>query len=69
MNMTKAKTKALNFLPGWITTSGAAAIIINAVQAYFSGTMGGQEALFQAGIGVIGIGLRRAIARAFKAIS
>lgn len=65
----KMKTKAINILPGWITTTGAATIIVNAIQAYFTGAMSGQEALFQAGIGIIGIGLRRAIARAAQAIS
>lgn len=53
----------INKLPGWITVSGAGAVIANAGIGYAQGQTPGREALFQGIMGVIAIGLRRALAR------
>ena len=55
--------KILSFLPGWVTTSGAGLVIANAATGWWNHTMEPKEAIFQLAIGLIGIGLRRAIAR------
>lgn len=48
-------------LPSFITTTGAGVVIGNAVLGYASGQMPGREALYQGAVGVIGLGLRKAI--------
>lgn len=52
-----------NVASGWLTVTGAATVICNAATGYLTGTMSGKEALFQGGLGVVALGLRRAIAR------
>lgn len=56
--------KLLSFigkLPSFVTTTGAGVVIGNAALGYVSGQMSGREALYQGGVGVIGLGLRKAI--------
>lgn len=59
--------KILDFLvkkvPSFITATGAGVVIGNAATGYLTGQVSGREALYQGGLGVIAIGLRRALAK------
>ncbi len=55
-------------LPSFITATGAGAVILNAASGYLTGEMGGREALYQGSMGVIGIGIRRALSKRTKDI-
>jgi hypothetical protein len=57
------KSFLINVLPGWVTTTGAGAVLAASVEGYVSGRLTVGGALFQGGLGVIAIGLRRAISR------
>lgn len=61
--MSKLKDFFLHKLPGIVTTTGAGVVLGNAAMSYLSGSMTSQEAIYQAGMGIIGIGVRRAIGR------
>lgn len=53
----------VNKLPGVVTNTGAGLVIINALTGFLAGSIGGREALYQGAMGVIGIGLRRALSK------
>jgi len=59
----KVKDKAVNTVPGFVTTTGAGIMIANAINGIAKGDMQWKEALFQIAIGIVAVGLRRAIAR------
>lgn len=51
----------LKKVPAFITATGAGAVIGNSIQGYATGQTSAKDAIFQGGLGLIGLGLRWAI--------
>jgi hypothetical protein len=60
------KKTLLNTAPGLLTAAGSSVVIGNAINGIANGSIDPKTAAFQIGLGVIAIGIRRAIARSSK---